>query len=59
MRLRNKLINAEKELERTITYFGKLIFLIKSPLETIEETLALVTSTKKFHRTTPSKRYIA
>lgn len=52
----DKFISAEIEVEATITYFGKFIFRIKSPLDTIEPIAPLVRSEKKFHKTIPNKR---
>jgi hypothetical protein len=53
-KLRVKLIRADTLLARTITYLGKLIFLITSPRATTELSPLLVTSAKKFHSTIPN-----
>ena len=57
-RLRHRFIKADIVEDRTIRYFGMLIFLIKSPLATIELRLVDVASTKKFHKIMPSKRLL-
>ena len=56
IKLNPRLISAEKELDTTIKYLGILIFLIKSPLATIEAAPIVVDSTKKFHITIPRRR---
>jgi hypothetical protein len=42
----NRLIKAVTAIDKIITYFGKLIFLSRSPLPTIDVTPPTVTSTK-------------
>ncbi|MNI74452.1 hypothetical protein D3C73_1305350 [compost metagenome] len=54
-KLSSRLINADIVPAMTITYFGKFIFLIISPLLTTEVTPLFVTSAKKFHKTIPSR----
>jgi hypothetical protein len=46
IKLRTKLIKPDSETDNKITYFGKLIFLNRSPLPTIELTPPAVTSAK-------------
>jgi hypothetical protein len=51
-----KLISDEIVPEMTMMYFGKFIFLSKSPFETIELKEKFVASEKKFHMTIPKSR---
>ena len=55
-KFRPKLISDDRLLDITIIHLGIFIFLIKSPLPTIDVKLWLVISSKKFQRTIPSNR---
>lgn len=57
MRFNNRLMLEVKATEKTKTYLGKLIFLIKSPFPTIDVTLVVVSSAKNDQTTIPSSRY--
>lgn len=54
---KKRLIKADIAVENTNKYFGRLIFLIKSPRATTDDTPRLVDSAKKFHRMTPVNKY--
>ena len=58
-KLKKRLINAEIVPDRTMMYLGKLIFLIKSPRETIACKPCVVASAKKVQKEIPAKRYTA
>ena len=56
-RLIQRFIDAEKEEERTVRYFGILILRIRSPLPTTAPIPVTVVSVKKFHIIIPINKY--
>ena len=56
IKFKHRLIKAETELDKTMTYFGKFSFLKTSPRETIADNPPVVMSEKKFQSTIPNNK---